>query len=442
MFSKLGDFIIQQNKVATLFDFNIGLEVEMHRITQDGKFSRAPYPKQLGNAQFNPWITTDFLETMSEVVTPQTTDPKKALRYLASINGLLRTSLQASELLWPLSMPPALPADTSELTLSKRGPQMEAYFQTWIAKHRFAQGTPCGVHINLSLNDSLCELIKRHFPNEMLIKNYAYETLAQGFISYQWLLTYLFGASPLAEKNYFAPTTKPPHPFRSIRQSDLGFGTKFSGDYSSVAAYVERLDMGIATGQLIEDHDFHGPIRFKGPKTLADLKRVGAQYLELRMLDLDPTSPQGIKLDTLRFIILLAGYFLLMPPLKKSELERTLKQAEQFNQAVAKEDPLDKCSYQAEALDFFESLHHFVTTLRLNKSYDTLLERLRQRILMPRSTPSAQMLQYVQADSLQTYALKLARTYQKQIVAIENFEMFDTRTYTAAELSTALDALS
>lgn len=175
---------------------------------------------------------------------------------------------------------------------------------------------------------------------------------------------------------------------------------------------------------------------------MADLKRVGAQYLELRMLDLDPTSPQGIKLDTLRFIILLAGYFLLMPPLKKSELERTLKQAEQFNQAVAKEDPLDKCSYQAEALDFFESLHHFVTTLRLNKSYDTLLERLRQRILMPRSTPSAQMLQYVQADSLQTYALKLARTYQKQIVAIENFEMFDTRTYTAAELSTALDALS
>ena len=441
MFSKLGNFIIQQNEVATLFDFNLGLEVEMHRIDQNGSFSCAPYPKQLGNAQFNQWITTDFLETMSEIVTPPTTDPSKALQYLTSINGLLRASLAANELLWPLSMPPALPTDPGKLKISKRGPQMDAYFQTWIAKHRFSQGTPCGVHINLSLNNALIDLIKTHVPNEMLIKNYAYETLAQGFVRYQWLLTYLFGASPLAEKNYFAPAQKPTHLFRSIRQSALGFGTKFSGDYTSVSAYVDRLTAGIKTGKLIEDHDFHGPIRFKGTKTLAELKQTGAQYLELRMLDLDPTSQQGLALDTLRFITLLAGYFLLTPPLKKAELKTTLAQAELFNQNVASEDPRQKCQYQKEALTLFDMLQKFITELGLPKRYGALVEHLKKRVLTPQLTPSAQLLQHVQNDSLQSYALKLAQAYQKQTTATANFEMFDTKTYSAAELSAALDTL-
>ena len=51
---------------------------------------------------------------------------------------------------------------------------------------------------------------------------------------YRWLITYLFGASPIAEKNYFENDFKLEHPVRSIRQSSLGFGTKFASDYTSV----------------------------------------------------------------------------------------------------------------------------------------------------------------------------------------------------------------
>ncbi len=58
---------------------------------------------------------------------------------------------------------------------------------------------------------------------------------------YRWLITYLFGASPIAEKNYFENDFKLEHPVRSIRQSSLGFGTKFASDYTSVQAYVDRI---------------------------------------------------------------------------------------------------------------------------------------------------------------------------------------------------------
>ncbi|MEY8719517.1 hypothetical protein [Ligilactobacillus murinus] len=38
-------------------------------------------------------------------------------------------------------------------------------------------------------------------------------------MSYRWLLTYLFGASPIAEANYFKKGDKLTHPVRSLRQS-------------------------------------------------------------------------------------------------------------------------------------------------------------------------------------------------------------------------------
>lgn len=162
MFSKIGQLIFDNEAVAKTSDFTMGLEIEMHRIDDAGDLSQEPYPAAYA---------------------------LDAMHYLYGINNILRTSLAPSELLWPLSMPPKLPKDTSHIRLAQWGPEKEAYLKEWARRHRFAEGTPCGAHINLSIDQHLIDLVLENFPerfkNELEAKNYLYEILAQGFMRYR-----------------------------------------------------------------------------------------------------------------------------------------------------------------------------------------------------------------------------------------------------------------
>lgn len=70
MFSKVGQLIFEQGAVAKTSNFKMGLEIEMQRVDDTGQLSQEPYPAAIGDEKTNPWITNDYLETMSEVVTP------------------------------------------------------------------------------------------------------------------------------------------------------------------------------------------------------------------------------------------------------------------------------------------------------------------------------------------------------------------------------------
>ncbi len=179
----------------------------MQRVDEDGNLSLEPYPSAIGDEKTNPWITNDFLETMAEMVTPSAQHSLDAMHYLYVINNTLRSALAPGELLWPLSMPPRLPKDKTKLRLAKMGPKKEAYLKEWAKRHGYSQGTPCGAHINLSIDQHIIELVLNAFPerfnSEREVRNYLYTILAQGFVRYRWLLTYLYGASPIVEENYF-----------------------------------------------------------------------------------------------------------------------------------------------------------------------------------------------------------------------------------------------
>lgn len=115
MFSKIGQLIFDNEAVAKTSDFTMGLEIEMQRVDDTGHLSQEPYPSAIGDEKTNPWITNDFLETMSEVVTPAASHALDAMHYLYAINNVLRSALAPGELLWPLSMPPKLPKDKSTI---------------------------------------------------------------------------------------------------------------------------------------------------------------------------------------------------------------------------------------------------------------------------------------------------------------------------------------
>lgn len=427
MFSRIGQLIFNHGVVAKTSNFTMGLEIEMQRVDETGNLSSEPYPASIGDEKTNPWITNDYLETMSEVVTPPAYHALDAMHYLYGINNALRSALAPGELLWPLSMPPKLPKDKSTLQFAKMGPAKEAYLKEWTKRHGYSEGTPCGAHINLSINSEVIDLVLEHFPtdfkNRVAVQNYLYAVVAQGFLRYRWLITYLFGASPLAEKNYFEPGQEPKHALRSIRQSSHGFGTKFSGRFTNVQDYVDAIEKGVKQGILISDYEFHGAVRFKGNKNLKELPKTGVQYLELRMLDLDPSSSVGIRTDTLRFIRLLASYFIMNPGLRANEVDRALETANQMNEVVSTEEPNTICHYQSKALAFLRSLDRFANQLQLGPEYQEILSDLTDRVENPLTTPSAKLLNYAQDGSLENYALRRAKHYQT--AALESIHQFD-----------------
>ncbi len=440
MFSEIGQLIFDNEAVAKTSDFTMGLEIEMQRVDETGHLSQEPYPAGAGDEKTNPWITNDFLETMSEVVTPPAAHALDAMHYLYSINNALRTALSPGELLWPLSMPPALPKDKSKIPLAKMGPEKEAYLKEWLKRHGFSEGTPSGAHINLSIDPHVFQLVydqlHDQFETELDLQNYLYAKIAQGFLRYRWVITYLFGASPIAEANYFDKGEGPTGPIRSIRQSSFGFGNKFRGDYTNIQRYVNRIEEGVKAGKLISDYEFHGAVRFKGNTNLKELPKTGIQYLELRMLDLDPSSSVGIRTNTLRFFRLLASYFIMTAPMKPEQVDQVIARADDINEEISEEHPNDVSKYQASARAFLQRLEIYANKIQLGPEYQEEIDDLQDRVENPRSTPSARLITQLKDNSLTDYAMRRATHYQNSALqTIRPFQGFEgDRKISAEEL--------
>ncbi|MDO4856234.1 MAG: glutamate--cysteine ligase [Limosilactobacillus gorillae] len=432
MFSRIGQAIFDHQALLEASNFKMGLEIEMQRVDETGHLSQEPYPAAVGDEKENPWITNDFLETMSEIVTPPAGNATDAIHYLYSINTALRIALAPGELLWPLSMPPILPKDRSKVPIAKAGPEKERYLRAWLKRHSISEGTPSGAHINLSINPALVKLVRKSFPDrfsdEVKVRNYLYQIITQGFVRYRWLLTYLFGASPVAEQNFFENGATPlHHPVRCIRQSrQYGFGTKFVGDYSSVENYVTAITSAIEKGKLLGPSEFHGPVRFKGAADLNQMAKQGVEYIELRMLDLDPTSQIGIRTGTLRFIRLLAGYFIMNTALNPEEVPEVMKRADTMNETVALEDPVKPSAYAATAKAFIRHLRLFVNELQAGPEYLEIIDDLEYKVDHPKTTLSGQLAEQIKDNSLVEYALKQAHKHQDgAMLALHPFRGFE-----------------
>lgn len=409
MLNELGKKILNQHQDKLLNHFLIGLEVERQRIDVHGQISSYPYPQNIGNQQDNQWITNDFMETMTEVVTPAATTIDAALSYLEKLSNVLRRGLHSHEYLWPLSMPPELPQDRRQVEIAHANDKKRQYFFTWLKSHELQEATPCGMHINLGLSPQL--------TNGLTIaeKNQLYIILAQGFLRYRFMLTYFFGASPLAERNYFLNNQGPQNLVRSIRQSTYGFGTKFTGDFSDIEHYQEHILVGIREGKLLAEHDFHSPVRLRKQGSIKDIATKGTAYLELRMLDLNPWASIGINSDEVKLVYLMAAYFLIEVPAPYN-----LQQFDEMNEQVALESPYEHCRYQAEILTFLTELRKFAASIQADQSIYDLLDRLSTMARHPSLTINGQLAQHVNNSSLIPFAVKQAQKFQDRATLATN----------------------
>lgn len=429
MLNQFGKDIFARQQEEKLLQFSVGLEVERERVDTHGCFSQFAYPAKIGNQRTNQWITNDFMETMSEVVTPVADSADKALRYLEQLSNILRRGLTSDELLWPLSMVPELTLGRQSVEIAHTDPHKREYFFTWLQEHSLSEATPCGLHVNLGIHPSL---IAGKSVEEV---NQRYLNAAQGFLRHRFILTYLFGASPLGERNHFAAGQGPQGLVRSIRQSHYGFGTKFLGDFTDVAGYSKRVQAGVGNGDLLAEHDFHAPVRLRGPERVAQLPSHGVEYLELRMLDLNPWSSIGVSRDQVDLLRLMMAYFLTQEPEPFD-----LKTSNDTNETVALEAPGDICAYKGEINHFLQRLDNFAAQLQAGQGYCELLARLQAMAAEPALTLNGQLASKVKNESLKEFALQQARQFQTRSQAAVNVYrgLGDDQVLTGDELKSIL----
>lgn len=316
---------------AALREIRRGIEKESLRVRPDGALAITAHPEALGSALTHPGITTDFSESQLELITGVHASVEGCLGELARIHQAVYKALGQEEVLWAGSMPCKLPADEA-IPIGRYGGsnvgRMKTIYRMGLS-YRYGRRmqTISGIHYNFSLPGRSSE---------------EYFALIRNFRRHSWLPLYLFGASPAVcstfvdgrphELQELRPgTLYLPHA-TSLRMGRLGYQSDAQAalcvSYNSLESYAGSLQdaltrpfpayekIGIErdgeyrqlnTTLLQIENEFYSTIRPKRPirpgeRPLHALRERGVEYVEVRLMDLDPFEAIGIHPRTVRLL--------------------------------------------------------------------------------------------------------------------------------------------
>jgi glutamate--cysteine ligase len=346
-----------------------GVERECLRITPEGRLARTPHPQAIGSALTNAYITTDFSEALLEFVTPPQDYNWQTIQFLCDIHQFTMERI-GDELLWPLSMPCRIRSD-AEVPIAYYGTsnigRMKTIYRRGLS-HRYGSIMQAisGVHYNYSLPDAfwpLYQALEGARGELQEFRSAAYLAAVRNVRRMDWLLLYLFGASPALCKSFVQgresgldelDTATLYGPWAtSLRMSDLGYRNDVQAELvvsaNSLDEYIRDLSQAtklpraefarigvkvdgeyrqLNANQLQIENEFYSTIRPKrviqpGERPTAALRRGGVQYVELRALDISPADPVGLNQRQLRFLEVFLIYCLLLesPPIAAAEQE-------------------------------------------------------------------------------------------------------------------------
>ncbi|KND56545.1 Glutamate cysteine ligase [Candidatus Paraburkholderia kirkii] len=454
-----------------------GIEKESLRVTPQGKLAMTPHPRAFGSALTNPLITTDYSEALVELITPAETDAALTLDRLDALHRFAYSHM-GDELLWNNSMPNSLPPE-DEIPLgyygtSNIGTLKHAYRRGLALRYGRTMQCIAGIHYNYSLSEDVWRAWQALDPTSTLtardFQSERYFALIRNFRRTNWLLMYLFGASPALNRRFVegkahrletfdADSFYLPHA-TSLRMSDLGYTNNpaqadLLPSYDNLDAYLDVLAKAVSqpyapyeaigtqrdgewvqinTNVLQIENEFYSTIRPKrvtqsGERPLHALSERGVQYIEVRCLDIDPFEPCGISLETARFL----DAYLLYCALEDSPLlppHASIEANGNFS-AVAKEGRKPGLTLQrdgksvpmrewAEALfDAILPVAKTLDALNGNDDHARTLAALRPRIADASLTPSARVLQTMRdrQQSFDEFALDLSTRHAESFRA-------------------------
>ncbi|WP_251545394.1 glutamate--cysteine ligase [Limosilactobacillus caecicola] len=408
-----------------MFEGRFGMRTEMHRILTNGRTSTFPYPRDLGDRECNPYLSSGYADNLMEFNAIIVRSAKAAVRQLEILEQIVDGTLHETERLWPLSLAPT-PVylnDLDKLADSCTKQSAKARYQRMTEKFGVKRALIGGVHVGYSLDEDLLKMLyekfgQHEFESEAAFRNYIYFKLGLGYYALQWLFTYLFGASPVPPKakDVIAPDLD--HQVRSFRNGPQGYHNLPDEQvaYDSFDKYVATYSKFLEDGTYTDSGDFFGPVAFHGKtEDVRKLPEEGVQFISMRMFDLDPFSRAGISEDTLNFIELVMVYHLVKPVGEYTPQE--IADARERNLAVAMQDPTEQFDWvKQEATEFTDKLAAFCDEYDAPKRYRLALKFVQRRIEDPNLTIGGQMVGKIDDGKFLSFGLKLANDRFSQLV--------------------------
>ena len=395
---------------SPILQANFGIERESLRVDRQGQLAHTPHPSCLGARSFHPYIQTDFCEFQMELITPVTKSTTEARRLLGAITDVAGRSIATDEILWPLSMPPRLKAE--EVQVARLENDFERHYRNYLAeKYGTKLQAISGIHYNMELGKDLVEALFQESDQTDMItfKNALYLKLAQNYLRYRWVITYLFGAAPTAEQGFFDQEV--PEPVRSFRNSDHGYVNKeeIQVSFASLEDYVSAIERYIEQGDLIAEKEFYSAVRFRGQKVNRSFLDKGITYLEFRNFDLNPFERIGISQDTMDTVHLLLLAFLWLDA--PENVDQALTQGHALNEKIALSHPLEPLPSEAETQNITTALDQLVQHFGLGDYHQGLVKQVKDAFADPSQTLAAQLLPHIKDKSLADFALDKALAY-------------------------------
>ncbi|MFN9469937.1 glutamate--cysteine ligase [Acidovorax sp.] len=442
-----------------------GIEKEGLRVLPSGGLALTPHPAALGSALTHPLITTDYSESQLELITGAHKGVDECLHELAEVHQFVHRALQAQggELMWASSMPCGLPTDET-IPIGRYGSsnigRAKSVYRMGLG-HRYGRRmqTISGIHYNWSL------------PG---VGSDDYFALIRNFRRHAFEMLYLYGASPalcpcieqarahrlqaLGDKGqamYLPHAT-------SLRMGRLGYQSDAQAtlavSYNGLQGYANSLHEALTrpypayetvgvrnpggdynqlgTSLLQIENEFYGTIRPKrtvktGERPLHALRERGVEYVEVRLMDLDPFVTVGITAQTMRLLDVFLLHCLLSdsPPDTPEEIAE-LKQNQHLTAERGREPGLQLqrngkdvalTTWGAEVLAECVPLAAALDATHGTTDYSDALRDARALMDAPERTPSARVLASMVQDhesSFERFAFQQSAKAQATLLAL------------------------
>ncbi|ARF17478.1 bifunctional glutamate--cysteine ligase GshA/glutathione synthetase GshB [Sporosarcina ureae] len=389
-----------------------GIEKEGQRVDLVGNLATTDHPASIGMADEHPYIQRDFSETQMELITPVLNTRDELFDYLSAIHDVAYRSMGKGEMLWPLSMPPALPEKEEDIVIAKlENFENVLYRRSLSTSYGRRKQMICGIHFNFEFGD---ELLKKLFDLQSEIDNYKhfktniYLKLTRNYLYYRWLVTYFYGASPTSDENFYGCDDQPNEPVRSIRSSRFGYVNhdEVKVSFSSIEKYIEDLSCVVNKGLLVEEKEFYTAMRLRGSERVEEFLTEGVRYVELRNIDLNPFETNGISYEQAEFLHIFSLYLLQKD--EHPESDEYGKVGDARNDVVALEHPLSRTAFEAEAYELVDGMEKLSKDLGFPVS-DTLFSNLRAMLEDPSKTLAGRLYTESQKSSQRQVAIEIAK---------------------------------
>ncbi|ALB02008.1 glutamate--cysteine ligase [Francisella persica ATCC VR-331] len=464
-----------------------GIERETLRVTNCGSFATSHHPGGLGHKLTNSSITVDFSENLLELITKPHYNVDNAIDELYQLSAFTLENMPSEEIILNTSMPLSVNVNDiqeADFGSSNSGQMKRVYRKGLSARYGKIMQIISGVHYNLSFDK---DLITNIAAKKQISTSDIYFDVLNNYFECMWLLPYLFGASPICAKtsinnktDYLLALDNEFYIGRyatSLRMSDLGYTSPAQKDlaisYDNVKAYVKdliqatddvfsdykRIGLYNSQGQRIQlndsilqiENEYYSTIRPKqitkrGERPACALYNRGVEYIEVRVLDVDPFEPVGISKDTALFV-----EAMLMACLEKDAKryhKNIIKQAKQNLTAVAingrnprlklkKLDDNSEILLKDYALELFDKIE--TVAKKMPKEYLDAVEIQKRKVLDVWQTPSARIIELARQHGYKNFVLNISRQVSQQFRSYELSSAVTTKLKEQASQSIATE---